>query len=56
VYGGTRRSALGAGLGAAGLLLMTRGIANTELTQLASQASKQLHFGGSSYGSTQPTA
>ena len=61
VYGGTRRSALGAGLGAAGLLLMTRGIANTELTQLASQATKQLHLGGygstqSGYGSTQPTA
>jgi len=56
VYGGTRRSALGAGLGAAGLLLMTRGITNTGLTQLASQASRQLHLGGSSYGSTQPTA
>ena len=56
VYGGVRRNALGAGLGAAGLLLMTRGITNTGLTQLASQASKQLHLGGSSYGSTYPTA
>ena len=56
VYGGTRRNALGAGLGAAGLLLLTRGITNTELTELASQASRQLHLGGSSYGSVQPTA
>src|SRR5689334_14475452 len=56
VYGGTRRNALGAGLAGAGLLLMTRGITNTELTELASQASRQLHLGGSSYGSTQPTA
>ena len=56
VYGGVRRNALGAGLGAAGLLLMTRGITNTGLSQLASQASKQLHLGGSSYGSTYPTA
>jgi gas vesicle protein len=56
VYGGVRRNALGAGLGAAGLLLMTRGITNTELTQLASQASRQLHLGGSSYGNTYPTA
>ena len=56
VYGGTRRNVLGAGLGAAGLLLMTRGITNTELTQLASQASRQLHLSGSAYGSTQPTA
>src|SRR5437667_324352 len=30
VYGGIRRDALGAGLGAAGLLLLTRGITNTE--------------------------
>lgn len=56
VYGGVHRNALGAGLGAAGLLLMTRGITNTGFSQLASQASKQLHLGGSSYGSTQPTA
>jgi len=56
VYGGTRRNALGAGLAGAGLLLMTRGITNTELTELASQASRQLRLGGSSYGSTQPTA
>lgn len=47
VYGGTRRSALGAGLGAAGLLLMTRGITNVNFTHLASEASKQLHLGGS---------
>jgi hypothetical protein len=34
VYGGTRRDALGAGLGAAGLLLLTRGITNTEFKRL----------------------
>ena len=56
VYGGTRRNALGAGVGAAGLLLLTRGITNTELTQLASQASRQLHLGGSSTTNMQPTA
>jgi len=33
-YGGVRRDALGAGLGAAGLLLMTRGITNTGLKHL----------------------
>jgi hypothetical protein len=55
VYGGTRRSALGAGLGAAGLLLMTRGITNADFSQLASQASKQLHLGGS-HRDVQPTA
>ncbi len=35
VYGGTRRDVLGAGLGAAGLLLLTRGITNTEFRRLA---------------------
>ncbi|MDQ3665873.1 MAG: BON domain-containing protein [Acidobacteriota bacterium] len=35
VYGGMRRDALGAGLGAAGLLLLTRGITNTEFKRLA---------------------
>lgn len=34
-YGGVRRDVLGAGLGAAGLLLLTRGITNTGLKQLA---------------------
>ncbi len=34
VYGATRRNALGAGLGAAGLLLLTRGITNTEFSRL----------------------
>lgn len=34
VYGGCRRNALGAGLGAAGLLLMTRGITNSNLGRL----------------------
>ena len=34
VYGGARRDALGAGLGAAGLLLLTRGITNTGLMSL----------------------
>ncbi len=35
VYGGVRRDALGAGFGAAGLLLLTRGITNTEIKRLA---------------------
>jgi gas vesicle protein len=56
VYGGTRRTALGAGLGAAGLLLMTRGITNADFSHLASQASKQLHIGGSQTSTQQPTA
>ena len=34
-YAGVRRDALGAGLGAAGLLLLTRGITNTGFKQLA---------------------
>ena len=34
-YGGVRRDAIGAGLGAAGLLLLTRGITNTGFKQLA---------------------
>ena len=46
VYGGARRGPLGAGLGAAGLLLTTRAITNTDFTHLASQATKQLHLGG----------
>jgi hypothetical protein len=33
-YGGARRDALGAGIGAAGLLLLTRGITNTGLKSL----------------------
>ncbi|HET9479233.1 MAG TPA: BON domain-containing protein, partial [Pyrinomonadaceae bacterium] len=55
-YGGMRRSALGAGLGAAGLLLTTRAITNTNFSDLANQASKQLHIGGSSTANVQPTA
>lgn len=39
-YGGKRRDALGAGLGAAGLLLLTRGVTNTGFGHL-------LHLGGS---------
>jgi hypothetical protein len=35
VYGGARRDALGAGLAATGLLLLTRGITNTEFSRLA---------------------
>jgi hypothetical protein len=34
VYGGSRRDAVGTGLGAAGLLLLTRGITNTEFKRL----------------------
>lgn len=41
VYGGARRDALGAGLGAAGLLLLTRGITNTELKSLAGFGSSE---------------
>jgi hypothetical protein len=37
-YGGIRRDAIGAGLGAAGLLLLTRGITNLEFTRLAGLA------------------
>ena len=40
-YGGTRRDAWGAGLGAAGLLLLTRGVTNTGLTHLLHLGSKQ---------------
>lgn len=39
-YGGTRRGALGAGLGAAGLLLLTRGVTNTGVTHLLRLGSK----------------
>jgi hypothetical protein len=35
VYGGARRGALGAGLGTAGLLLLTRGITNVDFSRLA---------------------
>ena len=41
VYGGIRRDALGAGLGAAGLLLLTRGITNTEFKRLAGLAGRE---------------
>jgi hypothetical protein len=44
VYGGTRRNALGAGLGAAGLLLMTRGITNSDFSHLI-QSAKQMGGG-----------
>ena len=40
-YGGTRRDALGAGLGTAGLLLLTRGITNTGIKRLAGFGSSQ---------------
>lgn len=40
-YGGARRDALGAGLGAAGLLLLTRGITNTEFKRLAGFGSSE---------------
>jgi hypothetical protein len=41
VYGSTRRDALGAGLGAAGLLLLTRGITNTEFSRLAGRGASE---------------
>ena len=41
VYGGTRRDALGAGIGAAGVLLLTRGITNTEFRSLAGLGDEQ---------------
>jgi hypothetical protein len=37
-YGGIRRDAIGAGIGAAGLLLLTRGITNIDFTRLAGLA------------------
>lgn len=40
-YGGVRRDALGAGLGTAGLLLLTRGITNTGMKRLAGFGSRQ---------------
>lgn len=55
-YCGARRNALGTGLGTAGFLLTTRAITNTGFSQLASEASKQLHLGGSSTSTMQPTA
>jgi hypothetical protein len=42
VYGGIRRDALGAGLGAAGLLLLTRGITNMEFKHLTGLDSREL--------------
>jgi hypothetical protein len=57
-YCGARRDALGTGLGTAGFLLTTRAITNTGFSNLANQASKQLHLGGGSSTSNlqQPTA
>ena len=40
-YGGTRRDVAGAGLAAAGLLLLTRGITNTDFTRLAGFADEK---------------
>jgi hypothetical protein len=40
-FGGARRGALGAGLGTAGLLLLTRGITNTGIKHLAGFGSSQ---------------
>jgi hypothetical protein len=40
-YGGVRRDALGAGLGTAGLLLLTRGITNTGFKRLAGFGSNE---------------
>lgn len=40
-YGGTRRGALGAGIGAAGLLLLTRGVTNTDFSHLVGLGSKE---------------
>jgi hypothetical protein len=56
VYGGMHRSALGAGLGAAGLLLTTRAITNTGVTELANQARQQLHLGGGTKTNMQANA
>lgn len=56
VYCGMHRNALGTGLGTAGFLLATRAITNTDFSHLASQASKQLHLGGSTTSDMQPTA
>jgi hypothetical protein len=40
-YGGTRRGALGAGLGAAGLLLVTRGLTNVDFSHLLGFGSRE---------------
>jgi hypothetical protein len=44
-YAGKRRDALGAGLGAAGLLLLTRGVTNTGFSHLFGFGSSQLQQG-----------
>jgi hypothetical protein len=44
-YGGSRRGALGAGLGAAGLLLLARGVTNTGLSHLPGFGSSQIQEG-----------
>jgi hypothetical protein len=49
-YRGTRRGALGVGLGTAGLLLLTRGVTNTGFTHLIGLGSKEA--GGSNGSAT----
>jgi hypothetical protein len=44
-YAGKRRDALGAGLGVAGLLLLTRGVTNTGFSHLLGFGSSQLQEG-----------
>jgi BON domain len=65
-YGGARRGALGAGLGAAGLLLLTRGVTNTGFGDLLHLGAKQENGGndgpaklaenGSTFGRTEAGA
>ena len=55
-YGGTRRGALGAGLGAAGLLLLTRGVTNTGLTHLWRLGSSSQDNGGTEKNRLQETS
>ena len=55
-YGGKRRDALGAGLGAAGLLLLTRGVTNTGFNDLLHLGSKQGNDSIEGDTTQQPTA
>ena len=55
-YGGKRRDALGAGLGTAGLLLLTRGVANRGFNDLLHFGSKQANGSIEKDNTQQPSA
>jgi len=54
-YGGTRRDVTGAGLAAAGLLLLTRGITNTEFKRLAGLGDDEQKTGAEPLPSDHPS-